>query len=349
MNNDQRISNLQSLGYNLAEAAFLCPAGLHSGYFVRRQYAAYTGKVPGYADVALGEKVVRNGHAKVTVMCHNRMLYHLCSKPFYAALGEDDNRNRRAHESQAIKRRLMMLDFALANQSLTFFPTETEKVTFFRDVLGIGDEFLPRKLYRSAHGGSTTMRYFIDKSPIYIEAEADRNHPAVHFGYVDEGHHSTSGFEQHLREYRPLFARLARLELVYIASSPENFGVAQQVFERLIGAANRVPVDPLVGRTIEYFKIRDAYDRRDIADLNQAKLIQLRADRAAFSDAKFEQLFVQWKSKGDALIMGALCPESIEKPAHLAQFRTYLLPFQYELFGTLTRSKSEGERHDRRK
>ena len=340
---DQRISRLRSFGYNAEEATFLCLAALHSGYFLRRQYAALTGKVPGYADVALGDKVLRLGHARVTVMPHNRMLYHLVSKPFYAALDEADNRNRRDHETQAIKRRLMVLDFVLSNRSLRFFPTETEKLGFFRGTLGISEEFLPRKIYGSGKEGTATLRYFVDRSPIYIDPAADRNQPTVHFGYVDEGLHSTCGFEQHLREYRPLFARLRRIELAYIGCSPDNFSAARHLFERLIATGDRVPVDPLVERVLDYFKLRDAYERRDISGLNQAKLIQLRAERAAFSDAKFDQLFARWKAEGDASVLAALSPESIAKPALSAQFRTHLLPFQYELLGTLQRSKSNGE------
>ena len=54
MENDERISRIQSFGYNIPEASFLCAAALHGGFFLRRQYAAFTGKVAGYADVALG-------------------------------------------------------------------------------------------------------------------------------------------------------------------------------------------------------------------------------------------------------------------------------------------------------
>ena len=79
MENDERISRIQSFGYNVTEASFLCAAALHGGFFLRRQYAAFTGKVAGYADVALSEKALKFGHVKVTAMRHNRMLYHLCS------------------------------------------------------------------------------------------------------------------------------------------------------------------------------------------------------------------------------------------------------------------------------
>ena len=305
---------------------------------------------PGIAYSHRRNTQLKYGHVKVTAMRHNRMLYHLCSKPFYAAMGESDNRNRREREPQAIKRRLMMLDLFLSNRAFRFFPTEAEKVAFFGEELGIGAEHLPRKLYRSAGKGTSTMRYFVDKSPIYIDPAENRNQSIVHFCYVDEGLHSTSGFEQHLREYRSLFARIARVELLYLACSPDRFSAAGRMFARHFGSGNCSPVDPLATRVLEYFKVRDAYERRDMSGLNQAKLIQLRADRAEFSDSKYEQLFARWKSDGDPAVIAMLCPESIAKPARTVQFRTHLLPHTYDLFGTVTRSNSQGEQpHDDRK
>ena len=109
-------------------------------------------------------------------------------------------------------------------------------------------------------------------------------------------------------------------------------------------------MDPLATRVTEYFQVRDAYERRDMSGLNQTKLIQLRADRAEFSDSKYEQLFAQWKRDGDATVTAMLSPESIAKPAQTVQFRTQLLSQTYDLFGTVTRSNSKGEKsHDDRK
>lgn len=339
----QRVSHLQSLGYNATEASFLCLAALHSGFFLRRQYAAFTGKVPGYADVTLGEKAVRNGHVRVTALRHNRMLYHLYSKPFYSALGEEDNRNRRRREPQAIKHRLMALDFVLANRACQFFPTEAEKLAFFGGALGIDYQYLPQKVYRGAQGAVATTRYFVDKSPVYSNPDQDPNQPLVHFCYVDEGQHSTNGFEQYLNDYRALLARVARFEILYLACSADNFSAAEHAFEKFRTSMIGVPLDPLVTRTIEYFNVSDAVNRRDMAGINQAKLIQLRSDRVEFSGVKYARLFEIWKRHGDDAVAAELSPESVAKPSQVMQFRTHVLPFKYELFGTPTRSNSKGE------
>ena len=47
MTNAERIQALQRLGYTEREAAFLCLAALHGGYFLRRQYAQFLGREDG--------------------------------------------------------------------------------------------------------------------------------------------------------------------------------------------------------------------------------------------------------------------------------------------------------------
>src|ERR1700744_2412887 len=149
MTNQERIRNLKTLGYTDREAEFLCLAALHSGYFVRRQFLGFAGRERGKLDAKLAEKTVGAGHARPLVFRHNRTVYSLCSKPFYEAIGETDNRNRRTHEVFTIRNRLIGLDFVLNNKDRRFLATEKEKVAFFRDKLGIELDLLPTRRYRA--------------------------------------------------------------------------------------------------------------------------------------------------------------------------------------------------------
>ena len=47
MTNTERIQALMGFGYTEREAAFLCIASLHGGFFLRRQYSQFTGTAPG--------------------------------------------------------------------------------------------------------------------------------------------------------------------------------------------------------------------------------------------------------------------------------------------------------------
>jgi hypothetical protein len=113
----ERINALQSLGYNEREAAFLCLAALHSGYFFRRQYHAFAGVETGKASLLLEEKLTERRHAKVISFAYGTQLYHLCSRPFYEALGESNNRHRRSRAPLSIKAKLMGLDYVLGIQA----------------------------------------------------------------------------------------------------------------------------------------------------------------------------------------------------------------------------------------
>jgi hypothetical protein len=103
MTDSERIKALQVLGYNDREAGFLCLAALHSGYFLRRQYYAFASVESGKAALLLEENLLDKRHAKVISFARGTQLYHLCSRPFYHALQEGDNRHRRSGAPLSIK------------------------------------------------------------------------------------------------------------------------------------------------------------------------------------------------------------------------------------------------------
>src|SRR5262252_1481824 len=115
MSHSERLEALKALGYTDREAAFLCLAALHSGYFLRRQYCDFIGREVGGTAAALVERLADQRHAGVITAFNNTKICHLGSRPFYQALGEPDNRNRREHSPAAVKSRLMGLDFVLAH------------------------------------------------------------------------------------------------------------------------------------------------------------------------------------------------------------------------------------------
>ena len=94
-------------------------------------------------------------------------MYSLCSKVLFEALGEPDNRNRRQHDAQTIKERLMGFDYVLGLPGASWFPTEKDKVTLFAGDLGIQKEHLPVWRYSSKDGKQTTFRWFVDKLLVF--------------------------------------------------------------------------------------------------------------------------------------------------------------------------------------
>src|SRR5579863_4099649 len=194
----ERVAGLGCLGYTEREARFLCLAALHSGYFLRRQYREFLARDDGGSVAQLIEKALAREHVRVFTYHHKTQVYHLGARPFYTALGQPDNRNRRWHEPITIKARLMALDFVLAHREHFYLATEQEKLDYFTKTVGIDRDTLPGKLYRSALNGGNTARYFIEKYPLFFSEPLSPGHPTppvVSFGFVDEGAVTWSGFE----------------------------------------------------------------------------------------------------------------------------------------------------------
>jgi hypothetical protein len=159
------------LAYTERDSPVLTTAALHSGCFHCRQYCCAIGHQSG----AEGRRVDRQDPTRrQPAAATNIKLYHLCSRPFYSALGEADNRNRRERPPFAIKNRLMSLDFVLANRKYTCLSTESEKVDFFSSALGIDRSNLAVKRFVSQQSKEATARYFADNCHIFI-ARSEKN------------------------------------------------------------------------------------------------------------------------------------------------------------------------------
>src|SRR5204863_8355831 len=123
-------------------------------------------------------------------------------------------RNRRRHRLEAIRTRLLALDFILANQGYQYFETEAEKVAYFYDELHIERACLPVKLYMGGPGSQPTLRYFVDKFPLFMSSPCPGFSPVVTFSYLDPGLETPTGFVTHLGPSYPLFRELADFRFV---------------------------------------------------------------------------------------------------------------------------------------
>ena len=343
MTREERIENLQRFGYTEREAAFLCLAALHSGYFLRRQFLYFAGKCRGQIAANLIDRATELGHAKAHTFRADRIVYHLASKPLYAALGQPDNRHRRDHQTSTIKCRLMALDFVLQHREVRFLETEGEKISLFCEDLKIDRESLPVVRYRSPDSTEVSYRHFLDKFPILVENDSPSAPPVVRFCYIDEGLHSTSGFERHLNQYAALFAQLAAFEMIYVSCFADQFERAARLFSARIGSETRSGADPQIDILLSHFRDRIAFEKRDFSSVTQSRLIAYREASNAFAGERYDRLFERWKTEGDKALTALLSPSTIPVSNQKASFKTYRLAFQYDLFGTLTNGNWKGK------
>ena|SRR5437867_604880 len=337
MTTQERVQALQNFGYDADEARFLSIAALQGGYFLRRQFLTFVLGTKGWKDVALIRKLAAHEHCRINVYRHERIVYHLSSKPLYEALGEPNNRNRRQHQPSTIKNKIMALDFVLEHPSSDFLATEREKLSYFIGVRNIGQEELPTRLYASPHGNAPAAKHFVESYPIFLPTDKDEAR-VPHFCYVDEGLQTTDRFATYLSQYRRLFRGLGDYQLIYVAEDSRLFASAERVFQKfgesvsaLSGAA-----DSEHERLLAYFKRRLAYENRDFSTFDTAGIIHFREEKNHFAGEHYEALYTRWKDTEAARLTNANRPIPGLQGMRTPRFSTYVLDHDYDLFGTLT-------------
>ncbi|PYT83201.1 MAG: hypothetical protein DMG41_31985, partial [Acidobacteria bacterium] len=187
-------------------------------------------------------------------------VFHLFSRTVYGQMEKDNLRNRRRHSFEFIRTRLLLLDFILANQVLAYFETEQDKVSFFCETMGVSKYFLPAKVYGGRPGSQSTVRYFVDKFPLFIAPFLSGAPPVVTFSYVDSGFQTPSAFLSHLAAYQGLFRQLATFRFLYIAAKDAYFRMAEERFRSLVKRPLESDTSAEISR---YFQIRKKWDNHE--------------------------------------------------------------------------------------
>src|SRR5882724_804609 len=224
------LAALEALGYTEEEARFLYIVATHSGYFAARQFLAFTGAHWGKRTTTFWNRLKSKRHARIECFPQSGVVYHLFSRRLYRQIARENLRNRRAHELDFIKRRISILDFVLLNQGYQYLETEPEKVRFFCGALNIQKHYLPARLYLGHKTPSTSVRYFVDKFPMFFVPPS----PVVTFTYIHEGAAAFTDFIRHLENYLPLFRQISEFRLVYASRTDAQFEKATEIFASLV-------------------------------------------------------------------------------------------------------------------
>jgi hypothetical protein len=318
---DQDVAAIQSLGYTADESRFLYLVAVHSGYFVPRQFLTFSGAKWGKRSSQFTAKLESRGHVTWREYDRTGGVYHLFTQTLYRRIGKENLRNRRRHSVEFIRTRLVLLDFVLANLACEYLETEPEKVAFFTETLGVPRNALPAKTYEGNPGSEPTLRYFVDKFPLWIDRGDSCASPVVNFSYVDSGQASLAGFANHLRVYLPLFRRLEHFSFLYIANSPVHFVRAEERFSSLV----HVPLEADVSSEIlRYFRLRNAWELKKYGSLSASDIEWLKEAMHRFHTDRFEASYRAWSS---GLLTEQVLRTEFEqcRPYRTAGFRTCLV------------------------
>jgi hypothetical protein len=281
---------LKAFGYTEAEARFLYIVATHSGYFVARQFLAFTEAHWGKRTTLFWNKLQTKRHARTECFPKSGTVYHLFSRRLYRQIDRENIRNRREHEIEHIHRRIAMLDFVLLNQGYQYLEIEPEKVSFFCNQLRVPNQFLPSKMYYGQKTSQPTVRYFVDKFPMFVASDASST--VVTFSYLRRAEANLREFVHHLEAYLPLFRQLSEFRFLYLARVDSHFAKAKELFDSLVTMplGSDVSADLLC-----YFQIRKTWDLSQYASLTEADLIFRNQAKTRFAGPRFEHLYRRWR------------------------------------------------------
>jgi hypothetical protein len=328
---EDRVRALEALGFTARQTRFIALVALHSGYCLRRQYAAFAGIRYGKSVCDFFGKLVARGLATdFTQRADRGRIYHLQARAIYRAIGEPEHRNRRETSAALIARKMMVLDYVLRHADAAWLATEDEKVDLFAR-LGVPPRHLPQRASAPARTeASSAIRYFRHEAPIALVGDP----PVPTFVCLVT---DTTGrmLEQFLRDHSRLFAWLPAWTVVAIGPRPTGLHVCEGAFERYL----RRPMETASASTdddlVWFFRTRQAVDRNDLTGLSVTAIDRFRTLREAFRPPVFDELYLAWQRDGDAVLASSAASARHHGVRSVGTLVTELLPFDYSQFGSL--------------
>lgn len=324
---DEQLQALSPLGFTPRQTRFLVTVALHSGYCLRRQYAAFA-RVAYGKNVRdfLDELVDRRLANRFSYRTNRGHLYHLHARSVYRAVGHEDDRNRRHTSPAHVARKLMLLDLVLSEPDVEWFATERDKVALFIERYRVALTDLPRNSVLAGDQPAEGTRYFGHKLPIGVAGDPSR--PQFVYLATDAG---AQPFERFLRDHARLLRALpAWMVIVAHGSQVAATTLWEASFRRVIGGVNGVQSETahVLG---QYFIARRTVERREFAKLSVTDMQAFRAGQSRFSGPAIEALFQAWIASGAESLDHALLTSVLPETGQLV-VRT--LPFSYTQFGS---------------
>src|SRR6266436_5189183 len=277
-----QLAKFLDFGYTEVEARFLSLVATHSGYFTVPQFLDFASAKSGKRNARLVEKLFSLGHASAQRYTRRSLVYHLCSRQLYSAIGKDYLRNRREHELTHIKTRLLALDFILTHPKEDYFETAEAKRRYFVERFKISEN-----LFAPSNGRSNGIT-FADRFPLCVAYPSPDYMPVVTFTYVDPDHQNLDAYIAHLRTYRPLFRQLPGFQFLYISTAAGLQNEAAELFSLLVEAKG-------LSDLTRYFDVQTKWGSRKYGLLTEDDLIFRHEAGKRFSGQIFDTLFRLWR------------------------------------------------------
>jgi hypothetical protein len=318
-----RVQALMDLGFPIRQARFLVHVLVFSGVFLERQYRAFTGLVHGQKTADFLSKLVADGYAtRITPgALHRGRLYHVQYKPLYEAIGEPNNRHRKAASLGRFVERLMLLDAVLADRHYGWLGTEQDKRTYFREALehDLRDDWYPHLTFGT--GAEKTTRFFPDKLPVGVPLKGARRHLFLYLATREV----PIDFRAFLLRHADLLKSVDEWTIRVLL--PRRFCKAAALYRYAVRDAFLMPLTPQDTEELDwYFGGR----RGELVCPSHDPDLDLPTASQKFSAARFEALYRLWLQRGvQALwaMQGPTLRDQLQRGEGRVEFAE--LPHQY--------------------
>ncbi len=318
-----RVAAVMEFGFTERQARFLVHVLVFSGVFLERQYRAFTGLVHGQKTHDFLVKLVERGYATALTpgALHRGRLYHVQFKPLYEAIGEANNRHRKAASLGRFVERLMVLDAVLADHRYAWLGTEQDKRTYFREALEreLPDDFYPHLTFHS--GTDQTTRFFPDKMPIGVPLRGERRHVFLYL--------ATREIPMDSRVFLLRHADLLKAvdEWTLRVLMPRRLRRAATLYRYAVRDAFVMPLEPREVRELDwYFRAR----RGELVCPSADPDLDVATAARKYGAARFEALYRTWLQRGEQALWAMQSPllrENIQRSWGRVEF--VQLPHQY--------------------
>ena len=187
---------------------------------------------------------------------------------------------------------------------------------------------MPGRTYRGANKVPDTIRYFVDKFPMFLDSTV-AGKPLVTFTFIDAGFGNLDAFHTHLDAYSSFLQHIRRFAFVFASPSPKLFDAAQKLFEDKMNP----PTGKLSEQVIRYFTLRANWESKRYELLKDSDIEFMNHARQCFAGEAFESAFAEWKVGliSERHLVAVL--EARTRQDKEIRFSTFHLPRDYSSFG----------------
>lgn len=320
MTEQDRVKAVVTHGYTERQARFLVLVMLHSGVCTVRQYCQFAGITRGQKSQDFFAGLVAAKHASASMDANGKLrVFHVYASTLYDAIGEPNNRNRKAVPIAAAIERIMLLDSVLACQELTWLATEREKLAHFTTTLG--QSFRRCDLPHLTFGTppNVTTRFFHDKLPIGL-APTDE----TVFPYLVR-RPSPVDFRSFLNGHAELLRSLPRWRLRLVV--PRHLLKSEGAY---LNAVRDELLSPLRPSVVDELKWYFGEKSKGWATAGSDESQRFRSARQAFDSPRFNTLYRRWVEMGPRALEALSSPSLADAVARgKGHVETHVLGHSY--------------------